>query len=96
MILLLGAISPPLMRYAFSIGKELSFYKLTKYLIADNAISRAFQENKMNEFIDILIKDLPRRFCMDKRKRLSLRSNVRLGNSYFNELEMMELNANVA
>ena len=33
---------------------------------------------------------------MDKRKRLSLRENVRMSNSYYNELEVMELYANIA
>jgi hypothetical protein len=91
MILLLGCIFPPLMLYARTIGRELSCYKLTNYLIADHAFPIALQEGKMNQFIEKLLEDVPRRVCMDKRKRLSLRNNVRMSNSYYNELEIMEL-----
>jgi IS4 transposase len=96
MILLLGSIYPLLMRYALNLNKELSCYKLANYLIADHAFPRAIQEGKINEFISQLLEDLPRRLCMDKRKRLSLRSNVRMGNSYYNNLEKKELHLNVA
>ena len=85
MILLLGSFSAVLMRFADSLGKELSCYKLTNYLIADHAFPQAFLDGKMHQFIDQLLKDIPRRICLDKRKRLSLRKNVKLGNSYFNE-----------
>jgi len=96
MILLLGAISPPLMRYAFKLGKELSSYKLMNYLIADHAFTIAFQGAKLDQLIDDLLKDLPRRLCMDKRKRNSLRSNVRMGKSYYNDLEMINLQKTAA
>ena len=96
MILLLGSLSPPLMIYACKIGRELSCYKLIKYLIADHAFAIALQEKKMDQFIEKLIEDIPRRICMDKRERLSLRNNVRLSNSYYNELEIIELCTNVA
>jgi hypothetical protein len=96
MILLLGSISPPLMRYAFKQGRELSSYKLANYLIADHAFPRAIQEGQLDHFIGQLIEDLPRRLCMDKRARDTLRSNVRNGQSYYKELKMMELYANVA
>ena len=96
MVLLLGAISPLVMRYAITLGRELSSYKLANYLIADHALSKALQENKIGQFVEKLIEDTSRRLCMDKRKRHSLRSNVRLGNSYYNELEISELYKNVA
>ena len=96
MILLLGSLTPPLMLYARGVGRELSCYKLTNYLIADHAFAIALQEGKMGLFIEKLIEDIPRRLCMDKRKRLSLRENVRMSNSYYNELEVMELYANIA
>ena len=96
MILLLGSISPPLMLYALKQNRELSCYKLTNYLIADHTFARAIQEGRLDHFIDQLIEDLPRRLCMDKRKRSSLRSNVKMGKSYYNELEMIELHANIA
>jgi len=96
MILLLGVLSPPLMLYARTLGRELSYFKLTNYLIANNAFPKALQEGKMDQFTEQLFEDIPRRLCMDKRKWLSLRSNVRMGNSYYNELEMSELRANVA
>jgi hypothetical protein len=91
MILLLGSVSPPLMRYALKQGRELSCYKLTNYLIADHGLPRAIQEGKVDKFIEKLLKDIPRRLCMDKRKRASLRANVRMGNSYYNELKMNKL-----
>ncbi len=91
MILLLGSISPPLMLYALTLGRELSCYKLTNYLIADHAFAIALQEGKMDSFIEKLLEDIPRRLCMDKRKRFSLRKNVRMSNSYYNELEINEL-----
>jgi IS4 transposase len=96
MILLLGSIAPPLIQYALQQGRELSCYKLMNYLIADHVFARAIQEGRLSHFVDQLILDLPRRFCMDKRKRYSLRSNVRMGQSYYKKLEMMELCANVA
>jgi hypothetical protein len=95
MILLLGSISSCLMFYARMFGRELSTYKLTNYLIADNALLRTFQEGRISQFIDQLLKDLPRRLCMDKRKRLSLRSNVRAGNSWYNQLKENVLEKNV-
>lgn len=96
MILLLGSISPPLMRYASTKGRELSCYKLINYLIADHAFAIAIQEGRMDHFLGQLIEDLPRRLCMDKRERKSLRSNVRMGKSYYSELEQTELYTNVA
>ncbi len=84
MILLLGSIFPLLMRYAFTLGRELSCFKLTNYLIADHAFAQALQGGRMEQFIDRLLEDIPRRLCMDKRHRHSLRSNVRMGNSYYN------------
>jgi hypothetical protein len=96
MILLLGSISPLLMQYALKLGRELSSYKLAKYLIADHGFAIALKEGRMDQFIDKMIEDTPRRLCMDKRKRPSLRSNVRQGNSYYNELEMTRLHANIA
>ena len=91
MILLLGLVYPILMQFAFSIGKELSCFKLTKYIIGDHVFPRIFYEGKINEFINQLITDLPRRLCMDKRKRPSLRTNVRNGNCYYNSSIISDL-----
>lgn len=88
MILLLGALSPPLMLYALTLNRELSCYKLINYLIADHALARALQEGKIDHFIGELLEELPRRLCMDKRKRPSLRKNIRMGNSYYNGLRI--------
>lgn len=96
MILLLAWITPPLMQYAQMLGRELSCFKLTNYLIADHALARAFLENKLDEFIEILLRDVPRRLCMDKRERSSLRKNIRHEKSYYNELETMELHVYAA
>ncbi len=96
MVLLLSALSPLLMRYALILGRELSCYKLANYLIADHAFSRELQAGKMDEFIEMLLEDVPRRLCMDKRKRSSLRSNVRMGESYYNNQEMNGLQKNAA
>lgn len=96
MILLLGSIYPPLMIYAHSLGRELSCHKVTNYLISDDALSRALKEDKVDQLIERLLEDLPRRLCMDKRKRLSLRSNVRAGISYYTTLENKELRKNAA
>lgn len=95
MVLLLGALSPLLMKYAAKLGCELSCFKLTNYIIADHALPRAIQEGKIDQFIDQLLKDLKRRLCMDKRRRLSLRDNVRSENSYY-QAEMTGLDENVA
>jgi hypothetical protein len=54
---------------------------------------KVFYEGKMGEFINQLISDLPRRLCMDKRKRLSLRSNVRNDNSYYTNSTTCDLEA---
>lgn len=96
MILLLASLAPPLMRYAHMLGRELSCFKLTNYLIADHALARAFLENKLDQFIENLLKDIPRRICMDKRERNSLRTNIRHEESYYNELEFMELHIHAA
>jgi hypothetical protein len=96
MILLLASISPPLMQYALTLGRELSFFKLTNYLINDHAFPRALQEDKLDIFIERLLKDTPRRLCMDKRERNSLRKNIRLEKSYYNELKMMGLHVYAA
>lgn len=86
MCLLLGAMYPILMRHAYDSGRELSNYKLINYLIADHSLSRAFEDGKLEDIIEQLLRDMPR-LCMDKRRRPSLRSNVRMHKSYYNELE---------
>lgn len=96
MAILMGSLGPPLMRYAFELGRELSCYKLINYLIADHMFFSAIQNGKINELICRLLEDFSRRLCMEKRKRQSLRSNVREGISYYNELKMIELELNVA
>lgn len=97
MVLLLGAITPPLMRYALKLGRELSCYKVINYMIADHAFSRGIQEGKIERFIERLLEDIPRRLCMDKRReRLSLRNNVRMNNSYYNVLENNNLGSSAA
>lgn len=96
MILLLGSIFPPLMQYALQQGRELSCYKLINYLVADHGFARALQEGRLDKFVGQLLKDLPRRLCMDKRKRQSLRSNVREGQSYYSDLKTTELQVNAA
>ena len=96
MVLLLGSIYSSLMQYTIILGRELSCHKLANYLIADHLFPRALQEGKIDQFIDQLIKDIPRRLCMDKRKRPSLRSNVKMNNSYYNKLETISLDVNAA
>ncbi len=96
MILLLGSIAPPLMQYTLTLSRELSCTKLINYLIADHTFARVLQEGKTSQFLDELMEDIPKRLCMDKRKRLSLRSNVRLGKNYTNNLEINELRMNIA
>lgn len=96
MILLLASIYPPLMQYAHTLGRELSCFKLTNYMIADHAFARALMEGRIDQFIDRLLDDIPRRLCMDKRERNSLRKNIREEKSYYNELKIMELHINVA
>lgn len=96
MAILMGSLGPPLMRHAFELGRELSCYKLINYLIADHLLFRAIQEEKTNELICRLIEDIPGRLCMEKRKRQSLRSNIRECVSYYNQLEMNELELNIA
>lgn len=91
MIILLGILHPALMQYAQELGRELSCFKMTNYLILDHALPRALEECKTNELKERLLKDIPRRLCMDKRKRLSLRSNVRAGNSYYTALKDKDL-----
>lgn len=96
MILLLGSISPYLMQYALALDRELSCFKLTHYFIADHAFAIALQEGKVKAFIDQLLQDLPRRLCMDKRKRLSLRKNAKMGISYYKEQEINDLQKKIA
>lgn len=96
MAILMGSLSPPLIRYAFELGREMSCYKLINYLIADHMLFRAIQEDKIDELISKLFEDIPGRLCMEKRKRKSLRNNVRESVSYYNHLEIIELELNVA
>lgn len=91
MILLIGAMSPILMKCALKLGRELSCFKFIKYLIADHEFPKALQEGKCSQFVDELYENVPRRLCMDKRKRSSLRSNIRQGNGYNNHLKSNEL-----
>jgi hypothetical protein len=83
MILLLGSIYPILMRYGQEYGRELSGYRLTNYLIADDSLPRAIQKGVIEEYIKQLLVDLPRRLCMEKRKRPSLRNNVKMSRGYY-------------
>jgi IS4 transposase len=92
-ILLLGMTHAILMQHAFKLGKELSGYKLVNYFIADHVFPKMLQEGKIENFIDRLLEDMPRRLCMDKRKRPSLRNNVRMNKSYYNKPIVKELDA---
>lgn len=96
MILLLGTISSLLMKYALAMGKELSCHKLMNYFIADHIFASSIQRNELKSFIECLLKDIPRRVCKDKRKRLTLRENTRLGVSYYNNQKYKGLQKNVA
>jgi IS4 transposase len=96
MILLLGTISSRLRQYTHTLGKELSCYKLINYLIADHSFPKALKEGRIEQYLGQLIKDIPRRLSMDKRKELSLRGNVRIGKSFYKPLNYMELHSNVA
>lgn len=91
MILVIAVISPLLMQYALKIGRELSCYKLVNYLIADHSFPRAFRKGKIEQYMNQLIKDLAQRLCMDKRQRPSLRKNIKMGNSYYNMLNISRL-----
>jgi IS4 transposase len=96
MVLLLGMIHATLMQYTLKLGRELSGYKLANYLIADHVFPKMLQEGKIEKFINKLLEDIPRRLCMDKRKRHSLRNNVRMNKSYYNQPIVRELYAQVA
>jgi hypothetical protein len=96
MIILMSAICPPLMLHAQKWKKELSCFKVSNYIISDNLLARAFAEGKISQFIKQLIDDLPKRLCMDKRNRPSLRSNVRKGNSYYSQQTTYWLKENAA
>lgn len=96
MILLIGKIYSILMQYAFSIGRELSGYKLINYLIADHAFARAFQKGIIERFAQGVILNIPRRLCRDKRKRFTLRKNIRKRRSYYEELNLNGLKEKIA
>lgn len=96
MVLLIGSLSASLMKYAHKLKRELSSHKLTNYLIADQAFARAFQEGRVGQFMEKLIEDLPGKLCKDKRKRPTLRENVRMNNSYYNNMKIKELKENAA
>ena len=87
MAILTSSIYALAMQYATKTGQELSCYKLTQYLIADNALIRALQEDQLSVFIKNLSIDIPKRLCMDKRARLSLRSNLKRCRSYYTNFE---------
>jgi len=96
MILLIGSMTSILMHYAFLLGKELSAFKFTNYLIADHCFFIALQKCKIQQFINKLLLDLPRRLCQEKRQRLSLRDNVRLGQNYYNQRSFNQLKTELA
>ena len=96
MILLIGSMTSILMQYAFLLRKELSAFKFTNYLIADHCFFLALQACKIQRFIRKLLLDLPRRLCQEKRQRLSLRDNVRLGQNYYNERSFNPLKSELA
>lgn len=97
MILLLGSISPFLMKYALTIGRELSCHKMFKYFTADHVFAEAIRERNFRFFLEQLFEDIPRRLFMDKRKkRLTLRENAKRGISYYKEQEINDLQKNVA
>ena len=89
MVLLLGLLSSHLMLYAHTLGRELSCYKLIKYLIWDHGLAMAIQEGTLADFVDQLLQNLPRKLCKDRRKRASLRANVRVSNNY-QEVQLSE------
>lgn len=95
MCLLLGKIYPILLQYTFNLKRELSDYKLINYLIADHSFARAFQEGKMDSYINKLLKAIPRRLCKDKRKRPTLRQSINAGRGYY-KLETSNLGLKVA
>lgn len=85
MILLLGAMTSMVMHYAAKIGREVSSFKLTRYVIADHVFANALQSGRPQQFIKELLHDLKRRLCHNMRKKQpSLRSNVRNGRNYYN------------
>jgi len=85
MVLLLGAMTSVVMHSAAKIGKELSSFKLTRYVIADHLFASALQSGRPQQFIRELLHDLKRRLCHNVRKKhLSLRNNVRNGQNYYN------------
>jgi uncharacterized membrane protein YheB (UPF0754 family) len=85
MILLLGAMTRILMHYAAKMGRELSSFKLTRYVIADHVFASALQSRRPQQFLRELLHDLKRRLCHNIRKKHpSLRSNIRNGQNYYN------------
>ena len=82
MILLLGMINSITMKYAYSIGREISEIKLINYLIADHYFSKIIFTMDIETLIKDLIIDIPRKLCKDKRKRKTLRQRVRDGDMY--------------
>jgi hypothetical protein len=85
MILLLGAMTSVMMHYATGIGRELSSFKLTRYVITDHVFANALQNGRPQQFIKELLHDLKRRLCHNIRKKHpSLRSNVRDCQNYYN------------
>jgi Transposase DDE domain len=97
MILLLGAMTCVLMEYASRIGRELSSFKFIKYMIADHAFAKALQNKNSQAFIRNLMRDLRRKLCQNIRKKhASLRSNVRNGRNYYNNLTVNVLKDKLA
>lgn len=96
MVLLMGSMGSILMRYALTLSRELSFFKLTNYLIVDHSFATAFLEGTMRHFLNKLLEDLPRRLCQDKRRRPSMRSNVRNDQSCYNAFTYNNLYNKVA
>lgn len=90
MCLLMAKVYAILATYASKIGREISGFKLMKHLIVNNNFLRAIQKGEIAKYVNQLLVNMPRRFCMDKRNRKSLRSNVRSGTSYYEDLITLE------
>ena len=63
--------------------RELSPVKLINHLLRADRFLRAVANNKFEEFLENIRKELPRRFCKDKRLLKTMRGMVKNNESYY-------------
>lgn len=83
MVLLIGIMSQYFGKLAEMFQRELSVPMVIDYLLRGDAFWMAVKNNKLEEFIKDMEKDLLRMLCKDRRRRRTMRERVLHEESYY-------------